>query len=117
MSEANIVKNEVSLTDSAATFLKKSMIGHADVVGVRLGVKASGCSGLSYFLELAKEIKPADKVFHEHGIALIVDEKGLPYLTGTEIMWVQEGINEYLKFNNPRAKGSCGCGESFTVEE
>jgi len=48
---------------------------------------------------------------------LIVDEKGLPYLTGTEIMWVQEGINEYLKFNNPRAKGSCGCGESFTVEE
>jgi iron-sulfur cluster assembly protein len=108
---------EVNVTEEAAVFLKKSLMGKPEMVGVRLGVKSSGCSGLSYFLELVKTLQPEDKVFQQHGINLVVDEKGLPYLKGTEITWVQEGLNEYLKFNNPRATGTCGCGESFTIEK
>ena len=107
---------EITVTEQAAAFLKKSLTKQPEAIGVRLGVKAAGCSGLSYFLELVKTVLPTDKVFEQQGVTLVVDEKGLPYLKGTEILWVQEGLNEYLKFNNPRATGTCGCGESFTIE-
>ncbi len=109
--------SEIRVTDSAAAHLQKSLQGQNDALGVRVGVKSSGCSGLSYYLELAKAIHPQDVVYQVNGLQLVVDSAGLRHLKGMEIDCIREGLNEYLKFNNPNVKGTCGCGESFSVEE
>jgi len=84
-------------------------------VGLRLGVKTSGCSGMAYVIEFADEIDSDDKVFEDKGVKVLVDPKSLVYLDGTEVDYSKEGLNEGFKFNNPNTKDSCGCGESFTV--
>jgi iron-sulfur cluster assembly protein len=84
-------------------------------VGIRLGVKTTGCSGLSYVLEFVDTIAPEDEVFAQEGFSLIVDPKSLVYLDGTELGFVKEGLNEGFQFNNPNVKNECGCGESFHI--
>jgi iron-sulfur cluster assembly protein len=84
-------------------------------VGLRLAVKTSGCSGLAYAIEFADEALPDDQVFDSHGLKLLVDARSLPFLDGTELDFVREGLNEGFKFHNPNAKANCGCGESFAV--
>ena len=84
-------------------------------MGIRVGVKTSGCSGLAYVLEFVDDVEPEDQVFTSHGVNVIVDPKSLAYLDGTEMDFVKEGLNEGFKFTNPNQKGECGCGESFTV--
>ena len=84
-------------------------------VGVRLGVKTTGCSGLAYKLEYVDEIAPEDVVFEEHGVKVLIDPKSLAYIDGTELDFVREGLNEGFKFNNPNERDRCGCGESFRV--
>ena len=105
----------VTLTDKAvqrvANFLEKRGKG----VGLRLGVRTSGCSGMAYKLEFADEINADDVVFENSGVKVIVDAKSLPYLEGMELDYAREGLNEGFKFNNPNVKDQCGCGESFTV--
>ena len=105
----------VTLTDKAvqrvANFLEKRGKG----VGLRLGVRTSGCSGMAYKLELVDEINADDVVFENSGVKVIVDAKSLPYLEGMELDYAREGLNEGFKFNNPNVKDQCGCGESFTV--
>jgi len=105
----------VSLTESAAqrvrTFLEKRGKG----VGVRLGVKTTGCSGMAYTIEFADQIEDSDEVFEDRGVKVIVSPKSLVYLDGTELDFAKEGLNEGFKFNNPNEKDRCGCGESFTV--
>ena len=105
----------VSLTESAAqrvrTFLEKRGKG----VGVRLGVKTTGCSGMAYTIEFADQIEDGDEVFEDRGVKVIVSPKSLVYLEGTELDFAKEGLNEGFKFNNPNEKDRCGCGESFTV--
>jgi iron-sulfur cluster assembly protein len=105
----------VSLTESAAqrvrTFLEKRGKG----VGVRLGVKTTGCSGMAYTIEFADHIEDGDEVFEDRGVKVIVSPKSLVYLEGTELDFAKEGLNEGFKFNNPNEKDRCGCGESFTV--
>ena len=105
----------ITLTDTAASRVQKFLANRGKGVGLRLGVKTSGCSGMAYTLEFSDEILPEDMTFESHGVTVLIDPKSLPYLDGTELDYTKEGLNEGFKFNNPNVKDSCGCGESFTV--
>lgn len=107
----------ITLTQNAASHFQKVLENKPEMVGLRLGVKNAGCSGLSYVFDFAKEIKESDQVFNTTGVNIMVDKDSLKYLTGTEIDWVQEGLNYQVKLNNPNVKSSCGCGESFNIEK
>ena len=105
----------VTLTEAAARHVSRYISRRGKGVGVRLGVKTTGCSGLAYKLEYADDIAPEDHVFEHLGVKILVDPKSLPYLEGTELDFVREGLNEGFKFRNPRERDRCGCGESFRV--
>jgi iron-sulfur cluster assembly protein len=105
----------ITMTDNAANHVRRSLEKRGKGVGLRLAVKTSGCSGLAYTLEFADEPQPDDLSFESHGVQLLVDAHSLPFLEGTELDFVREGLNEGFKFHNPNAKASCGCGESFAV--
>jgi iron-sulfur cluster assembly protein len=105
----------VTLTEAAAQRVRKYLAKRGKGVGVRLGVKTTGCSGLAYKLEYVDEIAPEDVVFEGRGVKVLVDPKSLSYLDGTELDYVREGLNEGFKFNNPNERDRCGCGESFRV--
>ncbi|TAH47889.1 MAG: iron-sulfur cluster assembly protein IscA [Betaproteobacteria bacterium] len=105
----------VTLSESAAKHVSNFIAKRGRGVGIRLGVKTSGCSGMAYKLEFVDETQGEDVVFESHGVKVIVDPKSLPYLEGTELDFVREGLNEGFKFNNPNVKDQCGCGESFNV--
>ncbi|PAT35999.1 iron-sulfur cluster assembly protein IscA [Vandammella animalimorsus] len=105
----------VTLTEAAAQHVQRYLNRRGKGVGVRLGVKTTGCSGLAYQLEYVDEPNANDVVFESHGIKLLVDPKSLAYLDGTELDFVREGLNEGFKFSNPNERDRCGCGESFRV--
>jgi len=105
----------VTMTEAAAARVQKFLTNRGKGVGLRLGVKTSGCSGMAYTLEFADEIGSEDVTFESHGVTVLLDPKSLVYLDGTELDYTKEGLNEGFKFNNPNVKGECGCGESFTV--
>lgn len=105
----------ITLTEKAAHRVQQSILKRGSGIGLRLGVRNSGCSGLSYVMEFADAANPDDQVFEDHGVKLLVDPRSLPYLLGTELDFVREGLNEGFKFNNPNSKATCGCGESFTA--
>ena len=105
----------ISLTQAAADHVSKFLLNRGKGIGLRLGVKTSGCSGMAYVLEFADELEPDDQVFEDRGVKVIIDPKSLLYLDGTELDFTKEGLNEGFKFNNPNVKDACGCGESFTV--
>ena len=105
----------VQLTDRAADHVKRYIEKRGKGVGLRLGVRTTGCSGLAYKLEFADEILPEDQTFESNGVRVLIDPKSLAYLDGTELDFVREGLNEGFKFNNPNEKDRCGCGESFNV--
>jgi iron-sulfur cluster assembly protein len=105
----------VTLTEAAANHVRSFLENRGQGVGIRLGVRTSGCSGMAYVLEFADEQEEDDQVFEEHGVKVLVDPKSLLYLDGTELDYTKEGLNEGFKFNNPNVKDACGCGESFNV--
>lgn len=105
----------VSLTESAARHVRRNLERRGRGLGVRLGVKTTGCSGLAYKLEYVDEQAGEDVVFEDHGVKLLIDPKSLAVLDGTELDFVREGLNEGFKFNNPNERDRCGCGESFRV--
>ena len=105
----------ISLTEAAAEHVQRFLANRGKGLGLRLGVRTSGCSGMAYVLEFADELQEGDQVFEDKGVKVIVDAKSLIYLDGTELDYTREGLNEGFKFNNPNAKNECGCGESFTA--
>ena len=105
----------ITMTDAAAARVSSFLTNRGKGIGLRLGVKTTGCSGLAYVLEFVDELADEDQVFEQNGVRIIVDAKSLIHLDGTELDFVKEGLNEGFQFNNPNAKGECGCGESFSV--
>ncbi|GGW52357.1 iron-sulfur cluster assembly protein IscA [Alishewanella tabrizica] len=105
----------ISMTVAAAERVSSFLQNRGKGVGLRVGVKTTGCSGLAYVLEFVDELNDDDQVFEDHGLKLIVDGKSLVYIDGTQLDFVKEGLNEGFQFNNPNVNGECGCGESFTV--
>lgn len=105
----------ITLTEAAAQRVEKFLANRGKGIGLRLGVRTTGCSGMAYTLEFVDDLQPEDTTFESHGIQVIVDPKSLVYLNGTELDFAKEGLNEGFKFNNPNVKDECGCGESFTV--
>ena len=105
----------VSLTPSAAERVRTYLEKRGRGVGLRLGVKKTGCSGYAYVVNYADEIGEQDVVFEQDGIKVIVDTDSLGFVDGTQIDFVRQGLNEAFKFHNPNVKGECGCGESFNV--
>ena len=105
----------ITLTDKAAQHVSRYLARRGKGVGLRVGVKTTGCSGLAYKLEYADEVAADDEVFESNGVKVIVDPKSLPYIDGTELDYAREGLNEGFRFNNPNVKDECGCGESFRV--
>jgi len=105
----------ITMTEAAANHVRSFLANRGSGVGIRLGVRTSGCSGMAYVLEFADEIEDEDHVFEEHGVKVIVSPKSMVYLDGTELDFAKEGLNEGFKFNNPNVKDACGCGESFNV--
>ena len=105
----------ITLTDSAADRVKSVLANRGKGIGLRVGIKTTGCSGLAYVLEFVDELSEGDQTFEDKGVTLIIDAKSLVYIDGTELDFTKEGLNEGFKFNNPNQSGECGCGESFTV--
>jgi iron-sulfur cluster assembly protein len=105
----------VTLTAQAAEHIDKYLHKRGKGLGLRLGVRTTGCSGMAYKLEYVDEAHQDDQVFESHGVKVFVDAKSLSYIDGTELDYAREGLNEGFKFSNPNEKATCGCGESFTV--
>ena len=105
----------ITLTAAAAERVSSFLANRGKGLGVRLGVKTSGCSGMAYVIEFVDDTNEDDTIFEDHGVKVIIDKKSLIYLDGTELDFGKEGLNEGFKFNNPNAKNQCGCGESFTI--
>ena len=105
----------VTLSEAAARHVNRYLAKRGKGVGVRLGVKTTGCSGLAYTLEYVDELAAEDLVFEDHGVKVLVDPKSLAYINGTTLDYVREGLNEGFRFNNPNERDKCGCGESFRV--
>jgi iron-sulfur cluster assembly protein len=105
----------ISLTPSAAERVRTYMASRGKGIGLRLGIKQTGCSGYAYVVSYADEIGAGDVVFEDAGVKVVVDRQALEFVDGTEIDFVRTGLNEAFKFRNPNVRGECGCGESFNV--
>ncbi|HHJ39974.1 MAG: iron-sulfur cluster assembly protein IscA [Methylothermaceae bacteria B42] len=105
----------IRLTENAARRIRDQLAKRGKGIGLRLGIKVAGCSGYSYVIDYADAIEADDVVFEDHGVKVVVKREDLDYLEGLEVDYRREGLNEAFQFNNPKAKATCGCGESFTV--
>lgn len=105
----------ITLSESAATRVKDFLAERGHGLGIRLGVKPSGCSGFSYILEFVDQVEDTDVSYEQHGVTVVVDKKSLVYLDGVHLDYVVRGLNEGFEYINPNMKSECGCGESFNV--
>ena len=105
----------ISLTESAANRVRAFLAARGHGIGLRLGVRKTGCSGFAYVINYADAQEPNDVVFEDRGVRVFVDPSSLELIDGTVVDFVKQGLNEAFRFRNPKAKGECGCGESFSV--
>ena len=106
----------ITLTDSARRHVEKVLARETDGIGLRLGVKTTGCSGYQYVIETAKRLNAKDQKIESNGVTIVIDDQSLRYLAGTQLDFVREGLNAGFKFSNPNVEASCGCGESFSLK-
>jgi iron-sulfur cluster assembly protein len=106
---------DITITDNAMKRFKKNLSNNPDALGLRISVKSTGCNGYSYVLDYASEINDMDKVYKVSEVSILIDNESMPFIKGTEIDFIDEGLNQVFKFKNPNATGECGCGESFSV--
>ncbi len=107
----------ITLTDSAAERVRTFLAKRGKGIGLRLGVKKTGCSGFSYVVSYADEVGDEDVIFVVDDVKVIVDKESFEVIDGTEVDFVREGLNEAFRFRNPQAVSECGCGESFSIQE
>lgn len=105
----------ITLTTQAAEHVSKHMEKRGAGIGLRLGVRLTGCSGMAYQVDFVDESAVEDHVFEDQGIKVFVDPRSLPFVDGTQLDYVREGLSSGFKFKNPNEKAACGCGESFTI--
>ncbi|MGH8559235.1 MAG: HesB/IscA family protein [Methylococcales bacterium] len=105
----------VRLTENAATQVRRQLDKRGGGIGLRLGVKKSGCTGFAYVIDFADRLEHGDQVFEDYGVKLVVNNEHLPILEGVRVDFQKKGLNAVFKFDNPNVKDSCGCGESFSV--
>jgi len=105
----------ITVTETAANKIRKNLTQRGHGMGIRLGVKTTGCSGLAYVLEYVDTLDPSDSAFEQDGFVIVVDPKSLQIMNGLEIDYVRQGLNEGFEFRNPQEKDRCGCGESFRI--
>ena len=105
----------IQLSEVAADRVRHFLDSRGKGIGLRLGVKTTGCSGLAYVIEFVDELQEGDEVFESRGVKVVIDPKSLVFLDGTEVDYAKVGLQEGFQFKNPNAKDNCGCGESFTV--
>ena len=105
----------IALTENAARQIRKALEKRGKGLGLRLGVRKVGCSGLAYTFDYADEVGTGDALFESHDARVVVDQEALQYLDGSTLDFVREGLKESFKFENPNVKAQCGCGESFSV--
>ena len=106
----------IQLTPAALDRVRQFLAGSPDALGLRFGVRKTGCSGWGYEVELAREAREDDSVSEQDGLRIYVDAVSLPIVDGTTIDFVRRGLNHEFVFDNPRAAAECGCGESFTTD-
>lgn len=107
----------IQITDAARQRMQDFLARQPSAVGVRFGIRRTGCSGFGYTVDLADTVAENDTVFEQNGLQILVDRKALPFVDGTEIDFQRQGLNASFVFRNPNATGECGCGESFTVDD
>lgn len=107
----------IELTENAANHVREYLARHGGGDSFRIGVKPTGCSGYQYVVETAESIGEDDTTIESRGVKIVVDNQSLRYLAGTELDYVREGLNEGFRFRNPNVQETCGCGESFSVED
>ena len=105
----------ISVTEAAAKKIKQNLARRGSGIGIRIGVRTTGCSGLAYVLEYVDRVNAEDTVFTSQDVSVIVDAKSLPILGELDVDYVRQGLNEGFEFNNPSEKDRCGCGESFRI--
>lgn len=105
----------ISLTELAAERVRTHLDARGSGIGLRVGIKKTGCNGYAYVINYADEVNEADVIFEDRGVKIVVDEDSLALIDGTEVDFIKEGLNEAFRFRNPNVAGECGCGESFSV--
>jgi iron-sulfur cluster assembly protein len=105
----------ISVTEQAAKKIKQNLARRGSGIGIRIGIRTTGCSGLAYVLEYVDRVNDEDTVFESQDVKVIVDAKSLPILGNLDVDYVRQGLNEGFEFNNPNEKDRCGCGESFRI--
>jgi len=105
----------ISVTPTAASKISRNLERRGNGIGIRLGTRTTGCSGLAYILEYVDQTEPTDVIFDSDGFKIVVDPKSLPIVDGIIVDYVRQGLNEGFEFINPNEKDRCGCGESFRI--
>jgi iron-sulfur cluster assembly protein len=105
----------ISVTETAARKIKSNLARRGSGVGIRIGIRTTGCSGLAYVLEYVDRVNAEDTIFESQDVQVIVDAKSLPILGDLDVDYVRQGLNEGFEFRNPNEKDRCGCGESFRI--